>query len=194
MTMPGDGTQFGERTERFFGLYPGIAANVVDGDGLGRITVRLPWISETYETRPAPVAQLYAGDGYGAVWLPEEGDQVVVAFIKGQLARPVVLGSIYARSRRPSSSRSDGADPKLMRTKGGHYLLMEDGTGRRIELVDLTGGNRVVIDSEANSVTLEATGDVTLKAGANLAIEAGGNVTITAGGQVAVSGATISLN
>ena len=71
---------------------------------------------------------------------------------------------------------------------------MEDGTGRRIELVDLTGGNRVVIDSEANSVTLEATGDVTLKAGANLTIEAGGNLTIKASGQVAVSGATISLN
>ena len=88
--------EFGECTETFYGLYPGVAENVVDPDGKGRITVVLPWISPTYETRFCPVAQIYAGDGYGAVWIPEKGDQVVLAFLKGLLSRPIILGSIYS--------------------------------------------------------------------------------------------------
>jgi uncharacterized protein involved in type VI secretion and phage assembly len=194
MTAPSPSSAFGECTETFYGLYPGIAENVVDPENRGRITVLLPWISDTYETRFAAVAQIYAGDGYGTVWLPEQGDQVVVAFMKGQLSRPVVLGSIYAKSRKPETGRTDSADPKIFRTKGGHYLLMEDKQGKRIELVDLTGNNSVVIDSEANSVTVKAEGNLTLEAGADLTINAGGSLTITASGQVSVSGATINLN
>ncbi len=202
MSTSANGTQFGECTETFYGLYPGVAENVVDPDGLGRITVKLPWISDTYETRFAPVAQTYAGDAYGAVWLPEQGDQVMIAFLKGQLSRPVVLGSIYSKVRRPPASRSDSEDPKILRTKGGHYLLMEDEQGKRIELTDLTGNNSVVIDSEANSVTVRADADVTVEAGAGLTlnaqsditINAGSNVTISASGEVSVSGTTVNLN
>lgn len=202
MNMPAQANAFGECTETFFGLYPGIAENVQDPEARGRITVRLPWISDTYETRFAPVAQIYAGDGYGAVWLPEQGDQVVVAFMKGQLSRPVVLGSIYANVRQPPAGRSSSDDTKVFRTRGGHYLLMEDSQGQRIELVDLTGDNAVVIDSEANSInvraaadiTVEAGGSLTLRASADITIDAGSSVTINASGQVNVSGATINLN
>jgi uncharacterized protein involved in type VI secretion and phage assembly len=167
---------------------------VVDPENRGRITVLLPWISDTYETQFAFVAQVYAGDGYGTVWLPEQGDQVVVAFMKGQLSRPVVLGSIYAKARTPKTGRTDSEDPKIFRTKGGHYLLMEDKKGKRIELVDLTGKNSVVIDSEANSVTVKASGSLTLDAGSDITINAGGSLTIKATAQVSVSGSTISLN
>lgn len=194
MTAPSYSSEFGECTETFYGLYPGVAENVVDPENRGRITVLLPWISDTYETRFASVAQVYAGDGYGAVWLPEQGDQVVVAFMKGQLSRPVVLGSIYARARKPNAGRTDSADPKVFRTRGGHYVLMEDKQGKRIEIVDLTGENSVVIDSEANSVTVRASGSLTLDAGSDLTINAGGSLTIRAAGQVSVSGATINLN
>jgi uncharacterized protein involved in type VI secretion and phage assembly len=194
MNMPAYGNQFGECTETFFGLYPGIAENVLDPEARGRITVKLPWISDTYETRFAPVAQIYAGDGYGAVWLPEQGDQVVVAFMKGQLSRPVVLGSIYANVRQPPAGRSNAEDTKIFRTKGGHYLLMEDSQGKRIELVDLTGENSVVIDSESNNINVRAAADVTVEAGGSLTLSAGADITINASGQVTVSGATINLN
>ena len=120
MTMPSHSNEFGECTETFYGLYPGVAEKVVDPENRGRITVLLPWISDTYETRFASVAQVYAGDGYGVVWLPEQGDQVVVAFMKGQLSRPVVLGSIYSKARKPTAGRTEAEDPKVFRTKGGH--------------------------------------------------------------------------
>jgi uncharacterized protein involved in type VI secretion and phage assembly len=194
MTAQSYSSEFGECTETFYGLYPGVAEKVVDPENRGRITMLLPWISDTYETRFAFVAQVYAGDGYGTVWLPEQGDQVVVAFMKGQLSRPVVLGSIYAKKRKPKAGRTDSEDPKIFRTKGGHYLLMEDKKGQRIELVDLTGKNSVVIDSEANSVTVKASSNLTLEAGSDITINAGGSLTIKAAGAVTVSGSTINLN
>ncbi len=202
MNVSSSSSDFGECVETFYGLYPGVAENVVDPEERGRVTVKLPWISDTYETRFASVAQVYAGDGYGTVWLPENGDQVIVAFLKGQLSRPVILGSIYSKVRPAPAARTNNEDPKIFRTKGGHYLVMEDKQGKRIELVDLTGKNSIKIDSEANSITVTAKADVTIDAGGSLTlnassdinINAGSNVSISASGQISVSGTTIDLN
>ena len=60
----------------------------------------------------------------------------------------------------PKLVRSSSSDPKYFRTRGGHMLLMEDGTGRKIELIDASGDNSVVIDTEANSITVKSGGDV----------------------------------
>ena len=190
----GQQTCFGETRENLWGLYPGIAKNVLDPDGRGRITVTFDWIAEGYESELAHVAQIYAGADHGAVWTPEEGDQVVVSFLNGQLSNPVVLGSIYNKKNMPLQTRTQQGDPKLFQTKGGHYLLMEDGQGKRIELSDTDGANQVIIDTEANSITVRATQDVTVEAGGNLTLSAGGSIDITASGAITVSGSTISLN
>jgi uncharacterized protein involved in type VI secretion and phage assembly len=194
MTQANSASQYGECSETFYGLYPGVAEKVKDPEGKGRITVKLQWISDSYETRYAPVAQSYAGDGYGAVWIPEKGDQVIVAFLRGALNSPIVLGSIYSGVRLPHATRSEDADPKVLRTKGGHMLLMEDQSGKRIELVDLTSENSVVLDSENNSITLRAKADVTIQAGGSLTISADGGITISAGSDVTITGTTINLN
>jgi uncharacterized protein involved in type VI secretion and phage assembly len=187
---------FCEKRENLWGLYPGVAKNVVDDEGRGRITVVFDWIERDYQSEPAHVAQIYAGGSYGAVWIPEEGDQVVVAFLNGQLKNPVVLGSIYSKKNHPLKARSKTADPKLLQTKGGNYLLMEDMDGKRVELADKDAKHKVVLDTEARSVTIESSGDVTIEAKAqgNLTLKAGGSITIEAGGTVTVSGTTINLN
>jgi phage baseplate assembly protein V len=193
--------RFDETVDAHFGLYGGIVTDNEDPESRGRVKLRLPWIADDFVTEWAAVAQIYAGDGFGAYWIPEVDDQVVLAFLGGRLERPVVLGALYSENEVPHAARGGGADPKYFRTKAGHMLLMEDGSGRKIELVDSTGNNSVLIDSEANSITVEAQGDVTVKGGANVTVEATGNLTlkgaaikIEATGTVTVSGATINLN
>ena len=39
--------------------------------------------------------RLSSGPKHGAFWLPEDGDQVICAFLNGQLKNPVIVGSIY---------------------------------------------------------------------------------------------------
>ncbi len=201
MNAPATGCRFGEAVESHFGLYGGLVTENEDPEGRGRVKLTLAWIAEDFVTEWATVAQIHAGDGYGAYWIPEVGDQVVVAFLRGELRRPIIIGSLYSQQATPHAVRGSGADPKYFRTAGGHMLLMEDGSGRKIELIDATGNNKVLIDSEANSITVEAQGDVTVKGGANVTVEATGNLTlkgaaisIEASGAVTVSGATINLN
>ena len=201
MNAPTTGCRFGEAVESHFGLYGGLVTENEDPEGRGRVKLTLPWIAEEFVTEWATVAQIYAGDGYGAYWIPEVGDQVVVAFLRGELRRPIIIGSLYSQQATPHAVRGSGADPKYFRTAAGHMLLMEDGSGRKIEMIDSTGNNKILIDSEANSITVEAQTDVTVKGGANVTVEATGNLTlkgaaisIEASGAVTVSGATINLN
>ncbi|HYD37112.1 MAG TPA: phage baseplate assembly protein V [Allosphingosinicella sp.] len=185
--------RFGEALETYYGLYAGVVEDNKDPEDRGRVRVKLEWISADFTTDWANVAQIYAGDGYGAYWIPEIEDQVIVAFMRGQLRQPIVLGSIYSQLATPKLVRSSSSDPKYFRTKGGHMLLMEDGTGRKVELIDATGDNSVVIDSEANSITVKSGGNVTVEAGGSLVLK-GKDITIKASTTVTVSGTTINLN
>lgn len=194
MTSMSGQTCFGETRENKWGLYPGVAGKVIDDEGKPKITVIFDWIYDGYESDPAHIAQIYAGDGHGAVWMPEEGDQVVVAFMNGQLNNPVVLGSIYNNKNQPLMTRTDSADPKLFQTKGGNYLLMEDGSGTRVEIGDKDGAHKVTLDTDNDLVVVESSGDVEVKAAGNLKLSAGGDITIEASGSVSVSGSSISLN
>lgn len=184
----------GEPLETYFGLYPGLVTDNADPEEKGRVKVRFPWIDPDFETQWAPVSQIYAGDGYGAYWIPEIDDQVLIAFMRGELRKPVVIGSIYSRDHTPHQARQGGSDPKVLRTQSGHMLLMEDGSGPKIRLVDQTGGNEIEIDSSSNKVTVRASGDVVVEAGANLSIRASGSLSIEAGGTLSIKGATIALN
>jgi phage baseplate assembly protein V len=201
MNAPASDCRFGEAVESYFGVYAGIVDDDKDPEGRGRVKLLLPWIDKSFVTEWVTVAQIYAGNGYGAYWIPEIEDQVLVAFLRGELRQPVVIGSLYSRDVIPHAARQSGQDPKYFRTMGGHMLLMEDGTGKKIELIDSTGNNSVVIDSEANTITVKAQADVNVEGGANVTVEATGNLTlkgaaikIEATGTVTVSGATINLN
>lgn len=184
----------GERVETYYGLYAGVVIDNADPEEKGRVLVRLPWIDPNFETLWAPVSQIYAGSGYGAYWIPEVDDQVLVAFMRGELRKPIVIGSIYSRDRNPYAARSGGKDPKLFRTMAGHMLLMEDGSGAKIQLIDKTGNNEIVIDSESNTISVKATSKVEVESSGDLSIKASGSISIEAGGALTIKGATIALN
>ncbi|WP_431886401.1 phage baseplate assembly protein V [Micromonospora wenchangensis] len=82
---------------RIDGVVCGVVSNVKDPQNLGRVTLALPWLSPDHETDWAPVGQLFAGPSGGAFFVPEPGDQVLVAFEFGDVRRPYVLGSLPSR-------------------------------------------------------------------------------------------------
>jgi hypothetical protein len=75
------------------GVVCGVVSNVFDELGRGRVKVTLPWLSPTFETDWAPVAQPCVGPRAGTLFLPSVGDEVLVAFEQGDPRRPYVVGS-----------------------------------------------------------------------------------------------------
>lgn len=177
---------------RFYGVAEALVEDNNDPDGEGRVRLRFPWLSESMVTEWTRVAQPYAGGGYGAYFVPEKGDEVLVAFVHGDMRLPVVLGGLYNGVDKPAEARKvdDPAgpkDPKYLRSRTGHRIRFEDAEGHeKIEIIDASGNNSVTIDTVANSIAVHAQGDVT--------VEAGGKLTLKGATGVEVKGATIDLN
>ena len=65
------------------------------------------------------VAQPYAGKEYGHYFLPEVGDEVVLAFNLGDRDHPIVIGSLWSQvNPLPQKAAAEKNETKTLRTKG----------------------------------------------------------------------------
>jgi type VI secretion system secreted protein VgrG len=72
----------------------GPPGETVSTDELGRVKVRFHWDREGLSSAWIRVAQPHAGSSR-LLWLPEAGDEVLVAFEDGDPSRPYVLGRLF---------------------------------------------------------------------------------------------------
>jgi len=151
-----------------------------DPEKLGRVRLLLPGLSGDYEDQKlwARVLSPLAGDGRGQCLLPEVEDEVLVAFIQGELSSAYVLGGLWSqKSTPPEGVGGDGNDLKLIKTRSGHTLQFDDHDGdEKITLSDKNGNSILIVTGEDR---------ITLKAKSKLEITTDGDMT--------VSGKTISL-
>src|SRR5437868_30783 len=120
------------------GVVVGIVTNNQDPDGLGRVKVRFPWLSDTDESTWARVAAPMAGKDRGAYFLPEVDDEVLVAFEHGDPRFPYVLGALWNGNAQPFLTNEDGKnDLRVIRSRSGHTIVLNDKDGEEtIEIVD----------------------------------------------------------
>lgn len=145
-------------------------ADVVDNNdpqGNGRIKVKFKWQCQTNDpTEWLRVMTPDAGSSdkvsknRGFVFIPEKGDQVVVAFEEGNIARPIVMGSVFHGKSGTGGSASNNS--KSLTSKSGHTVQLNDGGG--ITIKDKTGGNHIVVDGQ-NKVTVTSSQTVVLTNG-----------------------------
>ena len=64
-------------------------------DGLGRIKVKFPWLSDSLESDWARIVYPGAGKERGFMFTPEVDDEVIVCFEHGDFRRPYVLGGLF---------------------------------------------------------------------------------------------------
>jgi uncharacterized protein involved in type VI secretion and phage assembly len=109
--------------ERIFGVVVGVVTNTDDPDGLGRVKVMLPWLSDGVESNWARVATPMAGAMHATWFLPCVKDEVLVVFEQGLLERPYVIGALYNGQAKPPLP--DGRQ-QLLRSRTGHMIMLED--------------------------------------------------------------------
>lgn len=110
-----------------------------DPEKLGRVQVRYPFYSGTsanMSSNWARVCQPYASNENGTWWLPEVGDEVLVAFESNNVDHPIVVGCLYGPKNKPPKSglsgdlNDDGKNNlKFIKTRAGNFLAFDDSPG-----------------------------------------------------------------
>ncbi len=166
----------------YHGAYTAIVDAVGDDDHPGEVRLRFHWFDPQMSTEWCRICNLYAGNGYGSVWHPEEGDEVLVMFIQGDMRWPIVLGGLYNGVDVPPTARSSSLDQKMFRTKGGHELLMDDTDDQKRIRLTTDGGHVVELDDEGQKLDVTSSGghQVSLDdSGGKVAVQTSGGHSIT---------------
>ena len=108
-------------------------------DEHGRIKVRFHWDIRTDEEHGScwvRVAQSWAGAGWGALFIPRIGMEVVVQFLDGDPDRPLVIGCVYNSLSTPPVALPDDKTCSVLSSEsspgGGlaNQIRLEDARGR----------------------------------------------------------------
>jgi uncharacterized protein involved in type VI secretion and phage assembly len=200
-------------SNKIVGIVVGLVTNNKDPDNLGRVRVKFPWFSEQDESQWARIATLMGGKDRGSLFLPEVDDEVVVVFEHGDLRRPYVIGALWnGVDTPPKEFVNDGKNNlRLIKSRSGHLIKFDDTeNGEKIEVIDKSGKNSILIDAKANIITITSDEDIVLKASqgkislqskeielkssAAIKIEAGGEMSLKASAAMTVKGSTVNIN
>lgn len=162
-----------EGSDRFYGVTVGIVTNNKDEEGLGRVKVKFPWLSETDESYWARVLTPMAGKQRGIYFLPEVDDEVLVAFDRGDISSPYILGGLWNGQDRPPESNTDGKNNlRVIKSRSGHQIILDDTeNAEKITIRDGTGKNQIVIDSKNNAISIEGEKDISINAKGKISLE-----------------------
>jgi len=179
-----------EKDERnvLSGLVIGIVTDNQDPEGYGRVKVKYPWLAEDQSSDWARVVTPGGGNKRGLEFLPEVNDEVLVGFELGDIQYPYVLGGLWnGRDAIPERVVEAGqVQKRLLRSRTGHTITLDDSdSGGGITIED-KNGNKVVLDSASNKLSISVKGDAS--------IEAQGNMTLQATGQLQLKGNGVTID
>jgi type VI secretion system secreted protein VgrG len=202
-------------------VVPGAQTAVVVGpsgeeihtDTHGRIKVQFHWdregTNDDHSSCWIRVSQAWAGPGWGALYLPRIGQEVVVEFLEGDPDQPIVTGAVYNGANPPpinlpaEKTRSTLKSASSPGSNGSNEFRFEDAAGKEevylhaqkdldIEVENdkrqhVGGFETLVVDKDRSrqvngSQALQVAKDDDSTIGANQSLSVGGSRTTTVGG------------
>ena len=126
----------------------GAAGEEIYTDEYGRIKVQFHWDREGRtdgsDSCWLPVAQVWAGNGWGSMYIPRVGMEVIVHFLEGDPDQPIVSGCIYNPANMPPYALPEN------KTRSG--LKSDSSTGgdgfNEIRFEDKKGSEQIFIHGE----------------------------------------------
>jgi uncharacterized protein involved in type VI secretion and phage assembly len=191
-------------------------ATVVDNIDItseARVQIMLPWLPGFLPW--ARVSAPMAGMLRGTFFMPQIGDEVLVAFNQGDVREPYILGALWNTiDRPPILAPTDAVTQRKIRTPLGHELSFDEAT----QSVTLTSNTfstvtldplKAEISTPLAKVTIGKDGDVTISAATKLTLDAPvieinaksllsiqstGTAAFKAAGACSVEGAIVKIN
>lgn len=187
---------------RMTGIVLGVVESNYSSEMPGRVCVSIPVRdSKANELKWARVAMPYSGSKWGHYFLPEVGDQVLVAFENGNIEKPYVIGSIPKDSNRfLTGSVNENNECKRIVTKNGNTIEFTDvaeqeGKQDKIKIYTTDKTHNLTLDNEKGSILLSdkdgknkleiqtTNGNIQLKTEHKLTIAVGDSVELTLNGE-----------
>jgi uncharacterized protein involved in type VI secretion and phage assembly len=176
------------------------------------VKVTFPWLSDNEESFWARVAAPMAGNDRGLYFLPEVQDEVLVAFEHGDPGFPYVLGALWNGKDKPPANNGDGKnDIRTIKSRSGHVIRLDDSIdAAKIEIIDSSGKNKIIIDTANNKIEITSSTDIILSAtggtiklnaqkieinsSADTKVVAEAGMDIKASGVMNIKGAMVNIN
>ncbi|RFS83461.1 type IV secretion protein Rhs [Actinomadura spongiicola] len=167
---------------------PGVASAIVtdiqDPRNEGRVKLRFPWLDGTYVSDWARVVQ-FGGVRGGGLLMPDVNDEVLVAFDRGALDHPYVIGGLYnGHDRLPRYQPMPVVGP----SGRVNWRSVASRTGNRIELLDAPARQGVKISSGDDRMTVEMR-----ETGTRLTVRSDGTVDISGTRAVTIDGSVVTI-
>ncbi len=190
------------------GLATGVVkAIVTDPDSEYRVQVTIKTVANDADIW-ARMAFTDAGAARGNFYMPEVDDEVILGFMAGDGAFPVILGQLYSSKAAPPLTPDKANDQKGIFTRSGLKILFDDKA--KSILLSTPGGNTVTLSDDAKSIvvkdqnsnkitcdssgiTLDTPKDITLKATGNIKLQATQAVTIKATTDFTAEGMNVTV-
>jgi uncharacterized protein involved in type VI secretion and phage assembly len=164
-----------------------------DPDNLYRIKVNIPSWKDAQEQVWARISTMYAGEGYGMVFLPEIGDEVIVSFFGNDFDSPVVLGSTFNPKTVPHANYADDNFEKVLITKKGMKWSWND--DKAIHEISTPAGNKILISEDSQSIVIEDQNQNKIEMNSNeINIQSNMAINMTANTTIKLEAVNIELN
>jgi uncharacterized protein involved in type VI secretion and phage assembly len=138
------------------GVVTGQVKSVKDPDQQGRVQISFPYLGGQNESTWAPVATMMTGGGRGSWFMPEVGDEVLVAFNQDDVAHPYIIGFLWNGQDQPPAS-DISPSVRRIQTVSGHKIDFDDRGDSQKITIKTNGGNTIEMNDVAGSQSISIT-------------------------------------
>ena len=177
------------------GLQIGVVKKLdADPEGQCKIQVSVPLMQADTDGVWARLANFYASNAFGAFFIPEIGDEVVLGYLNNDPSNPVVLGSLYSSKLKPPYELTADNFTKAVVTKSKLKIEFDD--DKKIITITTPGNNKIVLSDDGKSILLQdqnsnkvqlSDSGIVLDSPKDISITAKGKITLDAVGELGVT-------
>lgn len=176
------------------GLHTGIVKKTYeDPDNEFRVQVEIPILGAEGKMVWARLATFYTGNTFGAYFMPEVDDEVILGFMNDDPRFPVILGSVFSSSIPAPETPDEQNTIKTLITKSKLQLKFDD--ENKIITLITPGGNSIVISDQDEGITITDQNSNKIEMNSSgINIESQSDLTIKATNSVSIKGTTVSVD
>ncbi|NNM22553.1 MAG: Rhs element Vgr protein, partial [Flavobacteriaceae bacterium] len=176
------------------GLQTGIVQKIdSDPDKEFRVQVAIPILGADGDYVWARLSSFYTGSGFGAYFMPEINDEVILGFMNDDPRFPVILGSVFSSSISPSETPEEKNNIKTLLTRTGMQLKFDE--ENKVITVLTPGGNTMVFSDADNGITITDQNSNQIEMNdSGITVDSKSSLTLQAATDVTIKGATVSVS